>query len=560
MIGHTHLTSWATTAVGGAPVQPAFENRTATIINLASIRVAPRRLRRISQQDRPPVASTRRGFVAAVTAAVIVLLAGCAAGPNFERPSAPDIRGYTREPLPAQTASADIAGGKAQRLVQGRDIPGQWWTLFHSPPLNALIEQSLKANPSLEAAQAALRQAQENVYAQEGFFYPNIQASFSASRQKNATSTISPTLTSGAPLFTLYTPQVSVSYTLDVWGGNRRQVESLKAQADALQFQLEATYLTLTSNVVAAAVQEASLRAQIAATGEVIRIESEQLEVMRSQYTLGAIAMADVVAQEATLAQTEATLPSLQKQLAQQRDLLAALAGRFPIAEPDEKFEFSTLELPQDLPLSLPSELVEQRPDVRSAEAQLHAASAQVGVAIANQLPQITLSASGGSTATQISQLFTSGTGFWSLAGALTQPLFDGGTLLHRKRAADAALDQAAAQYRSTIITAFQNVADVLHALHYDATALNASLRAERAAAASLDIARRALELGSISYLSLLNAEQTYQQTVIPLAQARANRYADTAALFQALGGGWWNRGDVASVEAETSDPGHPSK
>jgi NodT family efflux transporter outer membrane factor (OMF) lipoprotein len=510
--------------------------------------------------DRPRVASTQRGLVAIVAAAAIALVAGCAAGPDFQRPSAPDIRGYTREPLPAQTASADIAGGEAQRLVQGRDIPGQWWTLFHSPPLNALIEQSLKANPSLEAAQAALRQAQENIYAQEGLFYPNTQASFSPSRQKNATATIAPTLSSGAPIFTLYTPQVSVSYTLDVWGGNRRQVESLKAQADALQFQLEATYLTLTSNVVAAAVQEASLRAQIAATREVIRIESEQLELLRTQYALGAVAMADVVAQEATLAQAEVTLPSLQKQLAQQRDLVAALAGRFPIGEPDEKFELSALELPQDLPLSLPSKLVGQRPDVRSAEAQLHAATAQVGVAIANQLPQITLSASGGSTATQISQLFTSGTGFWSLAAALTQPLFDGGTLLHRKRAADAALEQAAAQYRSTVITAVQNVADVLHALHYDAAALNASLRAERAAAVSLDIARQALQLGSISYLSLLNAEQAYQQTVIALAQARANRYADTAALFQALGGGWWNRGDVASVQAETSGDDHYSK
>jgi NodT family efflux transporter outer membrane factor (OMF) lipoprotein len=516
------------------------------------VRVAPRRLR-VSCRVRPRVGSRERRFGAAFIAAATVLIAGCAVGPDFQRPSASDDRAYTRAPLPAETASADIAGGQAQRLIEGLDIPGQWWTLFHSPPLNTLVEQSLKANPSLEAAQAALRQAQENVYAQEGFFYPNIQASFSPSRQKNATGTISPTLTSGAPLFTLYTAQVSVSYTLDVWGGNRRQVESLKAQADALRFQLEATYLTLTSNVVAAAVQEASLRAQIAATQEIIGIDNEQLELFRKQYALGAIAMADVMAQEAALAQAEATLPPLQKQLAQQRDLLTALAGRFPSAEPDEKFELSTLELPQDLPLSLPSKLVEQRPDVRSAEEQLHAASAQVGVAIANQLPQITLSGSGGSTAIQINQLFTSGTGFWSLAGALTQPLFDGGTLLHRKRAADAALEQAAAQYRSTVITAFQNVADVLQALHYDAIALEASLRAERAAAASLDIARQALQLGSISYLSLLNAEQTYQQTVIALAQARANRYADTAALFQALGGGWWNRGDLASERAEKS-------
>jgi NodT family efflux transporter outer membrane factor (OMF) lipoprotein len=483
----------------------------------------------------------------------LVLVAGCAVGPDFQRPSPPDATAYTREPLPAQTASADIAGGEAQRMLQGLDIPGQWWTLFHSPALNSLIEQALKSNPSLEAAQAALRQAQESVYAQQGFFYPNVDASFSPSRQKNATGTIAPTLTSGEPLFSLYTPQVSVSYTLDVWGGNRRQVESLQAQADALRFQLDATYLTLTSNVVAAAIQEASLRAQLAATNTVIRIEGEQLELLRAQYALGAIAMADVVAQEATLAQAEATLPPLQKQLAQQRDLLSALAGRVPSAEPDEKFELEALELPQELPLSLPSKLVEQRPDVRSAEEQLHAASAEVGVAIANQLPQITLSAGVGSSATQMSQLFTTGTGFWSVAGNFLQPLFDGGTLLHRKRAADAALEQVAAQYRSTVITAFQNVADVLHALYFDAAALDASLRAERAAATSLDIGRQALQLGSISYLSLLNAEQTYQQAVIALAQARANRYADTAALFQALGGGWWNQSDGATARAEAA-------
>jgi NodT family efflux transporter outer membrane factor (OMF) lipoprotein len=495
-----------------------------------------------------------RRIAAAFIAAALALVAGCAVGPDFQRPGPPDAAAYTREPLPAQTASADIAGGEAQRMLQGLDIPGQWWTLFHSPALNSLIEQALKSNPSLEAAQAALRQAQESVYAQQGFFYPNVDASFSPSRQKNATGTIAPTLTSGEPLFTLYTPQVSVSYTLDVWGGNRRQVESLQAQADSLRFQLDATYLTLTSNVVAAAIQEASLRAQLAATNTVIRIEGEQLELLRAQYALGAIAMADVVAQEATLAQAEATLPPLQKQLAQQRDLLSALAGRVPSAEPDEKFELAALELPQELPLSLPSKLVEQRPDVRSAEEQLHAASAQVGVAIANQLPQITLSAGIGSSATQMSQLFTSGTGFWSVAGNFLQPLFDGGTLLHRKRAADAALEQAAAQYRSTVITAFQNVADVLHALYFDAAALDASLRAERAAATSLDIGRQALQLGSISYLSLLNAEQTYQQAVITLAQARANRFADTAALFQALGGGWWNQSDGATAQAETAN------
>jgi NodT family efflux transporter outer membrane factor (OMF) lipoprotein len=395
----------------------------------------------------------------------------------------------------------------------------------------------------------------ELVYAQMGFYYPSVQAGVSASRQKNAVGTLAPTLISGEPLFNLYTAEVGVSYALDVFGGNRRQVESLRAQAELQRFQLEATYLTLISNVVVAAMQEASLRAQIAATEQVIKIETEVVDIFRRQYELGAIAMTDVVAQEATLAQLQATRPALQKQLAQQRDLLARLAGRFPSEEPVQRFELAALSLPQQLPVSLPSMLVEQRPDVRAAEAQLHAASAQVGVAIANMLPQITLSAGGGTSATQISQWFSPGNQFWSLGASLTQTLFDGGTLLHRKRAAEAALDQAGAQYRGTVLTAFQNVADTLRALQYDADVLKAQVAAEHAASESLAIARKALALGSISYLSLLNAEQTYQQTLISLVQAKANRYADTAALFQALGGGWWNRSDVATVQTLAADP-----
>jgi len=476
-----------------------------------------------------------------------LLVAACAVGPDFKRPAAPAVGGYTREPLSALPKSADIPGGEAQSFVRGQDIPGQWWILFHSESLNNLIDQALKANPDAQAAQAALRVAMENVYAQKGAFYPSIEASYSPSRQKNAVGTLAPTLSSGVPIFNLYTAQVSVSYTLDVFGANRRQAETLEALAESQRFQLEATYLTLTSNVVAAAVQEASLRAQIAATQEVINFEAEQLELLRREFELGAIAESNVVAQQAALAQARATLPPLEKQLAQQRDLLTALLGRFPSEEPSEKFELSMLQLPQELPVSLPSRLVEQRPDVRSAEAQLHAASAQIGVAVANMLPQFTISANIGSVATEMSHLFAGGTNFWSLAGNLAQPIFEGGALLHKKRAAEAAYDQAAAQYRSTVITAFQNVADTLHALQNDANALNAASEAERAAAESLKIARRQLQLGDISYLALLNAELTYQQAAIVLVQARANRYADTAALFQALGGGWWNRSDLSS-------------
>jgi NodT family efflux transporter outer membrane factor (OMF) lipoprotein len=475
------------------------------------------------------------------------LLAACAVGPDFNRPAPPAADAYTPEPLAAETSAAPVGGGAAQRFVRGGDLPAQWWTLFHSAPLNALIERSLAANPDLEAAQAALRVAFENVYAQEGFFYPSVDASVSPSRQKNPTAVLAPTLASGTPIFNLFTAQVSVSYAPDVFGLNRRTVESLAAQADAQRFALEATYLTLTSNVVTGAIQEASLRAQIQATQEIVEIERQLLDLLRRQNALGQIAEADVVAQEATLAQLEQTLPPLQKQLAQQRNLLTALAGRLPNEEVSERFELASLDLPEQLPLSLPSALVEQRPDIRAAEGNLHAASAEIGVAIANRLPNITLTAADGTTAAQLDRLFSPGTGFWSVAASVTQPIFAGGTLLHRQRAAEAAYDEAAAQYRGAVVTAFRNVADTLRALQSDADALGAAVRAESAASRSLDIARRQLQLGQVSYLFLLNAQQTYQQTRIALVQAQANRYADTAALFQALGGGWWHRDEGAA-------------
>jgi NodT family efflux transporter outer membrane factor (OMF) lipoprotein len=491
--------------------------------------------------------------MASALTTLAMLVTGCAVGPDFSRPAAPATNRYTPEPLATQTASAPIAGGEAQQFIPAAEIPKQWWTVFHSMALNSLIEQALKNNPNLQQAEAALHVAQETVYAQQGSYYPSVSANFSPTRQKQAIGSVSSSAASGASLFNLHTAQLNVSYTADVFGGNRRQVESLQAQADSQRFQLEAANLTLTSNVVAAAIQEASLRAQITATEEMVKIEQEQLDLLKRQLELGAIAEANVVAQIATLAQTKALLPPLQKQLAQERDLLSALAGHIPSEAQPEKFEFSMLQLPQELPLSLPSKLVEQRPDVRSAEEQLHSASALIGVAKANMLPQFTLSAAGGSMATQIGQLFKAGNGFWTVAGGITQPLFEGGALLHKKRAAEASYDQAAAQYRSTVIAAFQNVADTLQALEFDADALQAAVIAKQAAADSLAIARRQVELGDIGYVSLLAAEQTYQQAVLALVQAQANRYADTAALFQALGGGWWNHTEVAEGHSQTA-------
>jgi NodT family efflux transporter outer membrane factor (OMF) lipoprotein len=481
-------------------------------------------------------------------ATIAVFLAACAVGPDFERPGAPDASGYTREPMTKQTASADVAGGESQRFVQGLDIPGQWWTLFHSAALNTLIEEALKNNPTLPAAEAALRQAWENVYAEEGAFFPTAVVSYSPSRNKTATGVTFTAASSGAPFFTLHTAQVVVTYAPDVFGGTRRQVESLAETAEFERFQLEAAYLTLTSNVVAAAVQEASLRGLIAATEEIIKIQTGSLDILQKQLALGQVAGADVAAVEATLAQAQATLPPLQKQLAVQRDLLTALIGRLPSQEPAEKFELASLQLPQELPVSLPSNLVEQRPDIQSAEAQLRAASASIGVAVAARLPQFTLTGNAGTASNLIGQFITTpGTAFWTLAGNVAQTVFDAGTLLHKERAAVAAFDQAAAMYRSTVITAFQNVADSLHALQSDAETLKAAYAAERAAFKSLEIVRRQLQLGAIGYLGLLTAQNTYQAALLALVQAQAARYADTSALFQALGGGWWNRSDIKS-------------
>ncbi len=386
--------------------------------------------------------------------------------------------------------------------------------------------------------------AQENVRAQRGFYYPSAAASFTADRSRTS-SQLSPVLNAPIFIYSLYTPQVSVSFLPDVFGLNRRTVESLKAQAEQTRFALAATHITLSSNVAAAAVQEASLRAQIAATNELITINTNMLKILRDQFAEGYVSRLDVAQQESQLAQVAATLPPLMKQLEQNRDLLAALSGGFPNPDLPEKFELSSLQLPQELPLTLPSQLVEQRPDVRQAEENLHFASAQIGVARANRLPSFPLTADVGSAAVGAASIFGPGTLFWDLAGSVTQPVFTGGTLLHRERAARDAYIQASEQYRSTVLTAFENVADTLHALKEDADALKAAAAAKDAAAVTLDLASKQVHAGYANSLALLNAEQMYQQAVISLAQAQANRYADTAALFQALGGGWWNLADI---------------
>lgn len=490
-------------------------------------------------------ARTRRraGRAGAVLAALA--LAGCAAGPNFKPPGPPAVDRYARD-LPAETAATPgVAGGQAQRLVSAADISADWWTLFHSQALNALVDEALKNNHDLKAAQAALAQARENTLAQKGAFFPNVTAGYSATRQKQAPS-LAPTPSNNSQQFSLFTPQVTVGYTPDVFGLTRRTVENARAQEQAARFQMIAAHLTLTSNVAAAAIQEASLRAQIEATRQLIDADRQIVEIVRYQKAKGYASGLDIAAQQSQLAQAQASLPPLLKQEDQQQHLIAVLVGRFPSQGPDARFDLASLTLPADLPLSLPSALVEQRPDVRQAEANLHAASAQVGIAAANRLPNIQLTAAVGNTSLSFANTFGPGTAFWTIGGALTAPIFQGGTLMHQERAAKAAYRQAAEQYRGAVLTAFQNVADTLTAIQRDAEALQASAAAAQAAKTTLDLSTRQYKDGYAAYVTVLTAEQAYQQARIAEVQAQASRFADTAALYQALGGGWWKQADLA--------------
>ncbi len=480
----------------------------------------------------------------AVAALSLLALAACAVGPDFKAPEAPPVAGYTPEGRPMTTASIDVAGGAAQKFDIGRDIPGEWWKVFHSMELDNLIAEALQANPGLAAAQAALWQAKENIYAAEGKLMPQLDANASATRQQFSPSEFGG---AGAPfIFNLYQTTINVSYAPDVFGGQRRAIEATSALADYQRFQLEATYLTLTANVVTAAVQEASLRGQIEATVDIIKAESDQLVVVQHQFDVGAAAKTDVLTQQSEVATTQATLPPLQKQLEQQRHILLALIGRFPNDAHHDRLSLASFHLPTDLPVSLPSQLIEQRPDVRSSEAQLHQASAQIGVAIANRLPQFNLTGDYGYAAVTTAALLTPSALIWSAAASGTQPIFHGFTLLHQQRAAEAGYDMAEAQYRSTVLAAFQNVADALRGLQLDAATLKAQRAALRAASETFELARGQYRLGAINYITLLNAQRSYQQARLAVVQAQAARYADTAALFQALGGGWWNRADVA--------------
>jgi NodT family efflux transporter outer membrane factor (OMF) lipoprotein len=477
--------------------------------------------------------------------AAVSWLAGCTVGPDFAAPASPTLTQVTNSPLPAATTSAATTGGAAQHLDIGRDIESEWWTMFHSPRIAALVAQALRANPSIAAAQATLREAKENTRAEQGAFFPSLSASASAEREKVSAVTSGLPAGTNVPPLSVVGASLSVSYNPDVFGSVRRTVEQLGAQTEYEQFELEATYLSLAANVVITALNEASLQGQIDATNGIIRIYRDELAVTQRRLDLGGVTRADVLTQQSNLAAAIATLPPLEKQRDQQRNQLADYLGAAPSQITGAPLDLASLTLPEDLPVSLPSAIVAQRPDIRAAEATLHAATANVGIATANMLPNITLSGSVGGQNSSLSNLFTPAGLIWSVAGAISQPIFEGGTLSARRRAAVAAMEVAAAQYSSTVNAAFQDVANALVAVQRDAETLRATLASEQTAAASLAVVRGQYDAGAVTYVNVLQAEQLYQSARLSLVSAQAARFTDTVALLQALGGGWWHRTDI---------------
>lgn len=485
----------------------------------------------------------------------LTAIGGCASSPTLRAPQVPNVSTYTGSSLPDSTVGADVAGGAEQKFIVGRDIPAEWWQVFHSDALDGLVRDALSANPGLAAAQSTLKAAWQNYLAVRGTtLRPTVDAGVSGKRQR-ITGALFGQPQFPANVFNLFDASVAVGYTLNLGGGIRSQLAVGKSQVRYQCFELEGAYLALTANVVTTAVREASLRAQIRASTEIVQIEQAQLDGMQQQLDAGTIIVTDVLAQRALLAQSRAVLPGLTEALEQTRHRLAVLAGKPPNDTTLPQFALDDLDLPQELPVSLPATLLMQRPDLLSSEALLEQAAAGVGVATANLFPRVTLSSGLGSEPTDLRDLFASSSSVYNVGAALLQPLFHGRALRAKQAAAVDAYDQAVALYEQTVLHALQNVADALRAVEGDAETLRAQSEAEVAARASLDGASERFRLGAVSSLALLTAQRDYQQTRLALAQAQAARYADTAALFAALGGGWWNKTPPLDV-CRTSDAG----
>lgn len=466
------------------------------------------------------------------------LITGCAVGPDFVRPQPPAATQFTQGKEPTETVSAD---GQAQHFEQGAKIAADWWRLFQSPQLDKVIKEAVAQNANLQSAQARLRQSQENLRAGYGVFFPQISGSFSPTRERFTAAQFGAGSAPGS-IFSLFTSSVRVSYILDVFGGQRRTVEGLAAQVDYQNYTALATYLTLLGNVVNATIAQAAYRAQIDATQQLIGFQKEQLNITETQAQAGTVPYTNVVSIQAQLAATEATLPPLKQNLDKTNHLLSALVGRTPAEWMAPQLDLKDFMLPKDLPITLPSELVRQRPDILAAEATLQNASANIGVTTAAMFPSFNLSASYGQTAIEITKFFATAANVWSLGANLAQPIFTGGTLWYQRKAAIEAYQASASDYRQVVVSAFQQVADTLRAVEHDAETLKAQAAALVAADQALQLVQTNYKAGLVNYLQVLTADSQYQQARLGLIQAQALRFQDNAALFVALGGGWWNR------------------
>ena len=475
----------------------------------------------------------------------MALLGGCAVGPNFVRPAAPDTDRYTHEAQPEATVKAD---GQAQHFTPGTDIPADWWRLFKSPQLDAIVRQAISNNPTLQAAEASLRQSQDNLREGYGLYFPQGHAGASASRQ--LTAPVQQGSQSSGSIFNLFTASGTISYTLDVFGGKRRTVEGLRAQADSQRYESKAAFLALSANVVNTSVARAAYMAQIRATEQLIELENQQLHLAETQVRAGTAPYSTVLSVRSLISATQALLAPLEQNASQAEHLLAMLEGVVPSKANLPDIDLAELSLPADLPLSLPSDLVNQRPDILSSEALMHLASANIGIATAAMFPSFSLSGTYGGASTTLANL-SAVSKFWSIGPTATTPVFQGNSLWYVRRASIDAYQQSQATYRQTVLGAFEQVADSLKALEHDAEGLQAQVEAQRAAGEALNLLQVNYRAGLVAFPDVLTADVQFHQATIGWLQALAQRHQDTVALFVALGGGWWNEArPAAKMEA----------
>lgn len=478
-----------------------------------------------------------RQFLSTLPLVVLTLTTACTVGPRFHSPAPSTVGTYTAEPQPSSTVSSPGPAGAAQHLNPSMDIPAQWWTLFQSPELDRLVREALANSPTLAQTTARLKEAQEESNARTGATrYPNVSASLSVQREQVDLATFGVPFPSPSP-FNLLKGSVAVSYALDLFGANRRLIEGLNAHVEYQSWQLQGARLMLAGNVVSASIRQAQLREQIGITRQMLEVQQRELTITTQRVQAGGLPQYEINRQRTLVEQTRASIPPLEQQLDVVNHQLAVLIGKPPAEAHIESITLDSLHLPEELPESLPSSLVRQRPDLRAAESLLHQASANVGVATANLYPQITLSASGGGIGTS----FNEGGPVWSFGASLAQPIFNGGALRAEKRKAVAAYDEAGAAYQQVVLEAFREVADSLRAIDHDAQALQASTEAANQAEITYRIASQRFDAGGISQLSLLDSQRQQLRTMLDRTTSAANRYSDSASLFQALGGGWWN-------------------